>query len=41
MTLPLTEATRHLVDGEVLDALPADAVVVNVGREAEWWTSPP
>ena len=34
VTLPLTESTRHLVDGEVLDALPADAVLVNVGRGA-------
>jgi phosphoglycerate dehydrogenase-like enzyme len=32
VTLPLTEATRHLVDAEILDALPSDAVVVNVGR---------
>ena len=32
VTLPLTEATRHLVDAEVLDALPSDAVLVNVGR---------
>jgi phosphoglycerate dehydrogenase-like enzyme len=32
VTLPLTEATRHLVDAEVLDALPSEAVFVNVGR---------
>jgi phosphoglycerate dehydrogenase-like enzyme len=32
VTLPLTDATRHLVNAEVLDALPGDAVVVNVGR---------
>ncbi len=32
VTLPLTDATRHLVDGELLDALPDDAVFVNVGR---------
>ena len=34
VTLPLTDATRHLVDAAVLDALPSDAVVVNVGRGA-------
>jgi phosphoglycerate dehydrogenase-like enzyme len=32
VTLPLTESTRHLVEAEVLDALPSDAVFVNVGR---------
>jgi phosphoglycerate dehydrogenase-like enzyme len=34
VSLPLTDATRHLVDAAVLDALPSDAVVVNVGRGA-------
>lgn len=31
---PLTPATRHLVDADVLAALPDDALVVNVGRGA-------
>lgn len=32
VTLPGTNATRHLVDAEFLNALKDDAVVVNVGR---------
>ena len=32
VTLPLTDATRGLVDARVLGALASDAVVVNVGR---------
>jgi len=31
-TLPLTDTTRGLIGGEVLGALPAHAVVLNVGR---------
>jgi phosphoglycerate dehydrogenase-like enzyme len=34
VTLPLTEASRGLVDAAVLAALPSRAVVVNVGRGA-------
>lgn len=34
VTTPLTSETRGLVDARVLDALPARAVVVNVGRGA-------
>ncbi len=30
--LPATPATRHVIDAEVLAALPADGIVVNVGR---------
>jgi phosphoglycerate dehydrogenase-like enzyme len=32
LALPLTRATRHVFDREKLDALPTDAVLVNVGR---------
>jgi phosphoglycerate dehydrogenase-like enzyme len=34
ISLPLTDATRRLVDAAVLDAIPADAWLVNVGRGA-------
>jgi phosphoglycerate dehydrogenase-like enzyme len=34
VVLPLTEATRHLVDAEFLTRLSDDALVVNVGRGA-------
>ena len=32
LACPLTDATRHLVDGEVLTTMPEDAVLVNVAR---------
>jgi phosphoglycerate dehydrogenase-like enzyme len=34
ISLPITDATRHLVDAAVLDAMPEDAWLVNVGRGA-------
>ena len=34
ISLPLTDGTRHLVDAAVLEAMPADAWLVNVGRGA-------
>lgn len=32
LTLPLTPATRHLIDREALEALPRGAVIVNISR---------
>jgi phosphoglycerate dehydrogenase-like enzyme len=34
ITAPLTDTTREIVDATVLRALPADAIVINVGRGA-------
>jgi phosphoglycerate dehydrogenase-like enzyme len=34
VTLPITAATRRLIDGEALSLLPSHAVLVNVGRGA-------
>lgn len=32
ITVPLTEQTRHLIDGEALKAMKSDAVLINVAR---------
>lgn len=32
LTVPLTEATRHLIDAETLDSLPETALLINVAR---------
>ncbi len=34
VTLPLTEETRHMINGEILSVLPNNAVVVNISRGA-------